>query len=91
MDRVFLGLDFVKCYIDDIIVYSKNQRQHRLHLMEVFAKLKRHDLKLHPGKCKFFFDHIEYLGHMIYPSGLGAVASKVEIVMFIPRPQDVSR
>jgi hypothetical protein len=48
-------------------------------------------LKLHPSKCKFYCDRVEYLGHMIYLGGLGVVASKVEVVMPIPRPRDVSR
>jgi hypothetical protein len=48
-------------------------------------------LKLHPGKCRFYCDRVEYLGNMIYPGGLGVVASKVEVVISIPRPKDVSR
>lgn len=91
MDRIFSGLDFVKCYIDDIIVYNMNQIQHRAHLKEVFARLRLHGLKLHPNKCKFYYDRVEYLGHMIYPGGLGVVASKVEVMISIPRPKDVSR
>jgi hypothetical protein len=84
MDRVFSGLEFVKCYIDDIIVFSTSAQKHRIHLADVFVRLRLHDLKLH---C----DRIEYLGHMIYPGGLGVVANKVEVVMSIPEPRDVSR
>jgi hypothetical protein len=91
MDRVFSGLEFVKCYIDDIIVFSTSAEKHKTHLTEVFARLRLHGLKLHPGKCKFYCDRVEYLGHMIYPGGLGVVASKVEVVMSIPKPRDVSR
>jgi hypothetical protein len=91
MDRVFLGLEFVRCYIDDIIVFSTSQKKHRVHLTEVFARLRLHDLKLHPSKCRFYCDRVEYLGHMIYPVGLGVVASKVEVVMSIPRPRHISR
>jgi hypothetical protein len=40
------------------------------HLQEVFGRPKEHNLKFHPGKCRFFHTHVEYLGHMIYPSGL---------------------
>jgi hypothetical protein len=57
----------------------------------VFARLRLYGLKLYPGKCKFYCDCVEYLGHMRYPGGLGMVASKVEVVMSIPRPRDVSR
>ena len=91
MDRVFSGLEFVRYYIDDIIVFSKSPQKHRIYLTEVFARLRLHDLKLYPSKCKFYCDCVEYLGHMIYPGGLDVVANKVEVVMSIPRPKDVSR
>jgi hypothetical protein len=91
MDRIFSGLEFVKCYIDDIVVFSTSQKKHRVHLIEVFARLRLHGLKLHPGKYRFYCDRVKYLGHMIYPGGLGVVASKVEVVISIPRPKDVSR
>jgi hypothetical protein len=48
-------------------------------------------LKLHPGKYRFYCDCVEYLGHMIYLGGLGVVASKVEVVMSIPKPKYISR
>jgi hypothetical protein len=57
----------------------------------VFARLRLHGLKLQPSKCKFYCDCVEYLGHIIYPGGLVVVASKVEVVMSIPRPRDLSR
>jgi hypothetical protein len=91
MDQVFLGLEFMKCYIDDITVFSTSAQKDRTHLADVFARLRLHGLKLHPGKYKFYCDRVEYLGHMIYPGGLGVVASKVEVVMSIPKPRDVSR
>jgi hypothetical protein len=91
MDRVFSGLEFVKCYIKDFTIFSTSSQKHRAHLAEVFARLRLHGLKLHLGKCKFYCDRVEYLGHMIYPGGLGMVASKVDVVMSIPRPIDVSR
>jgi hypothetical protein len=91
MDRIFFGLEFMKCYIDDIVVFSTSQQKHRAYLIEVFAKLRLHGLKLHPGKCKFYYDRVEYLGHMIYLGGLSVVANKVEVVMSISRPKDISR
>jgi hypothetical protein len=81
----------MRCYTDDIIVFSTSQKKHRTYLIEVFARLRIHGLKLYPSKCKFYCDRVEYLGHMIYPGGLGVVASKVEVVMSIPRSRDVSR
>ena len=81
----------MRCYIDDIIVFSMSKKKHKTHLTEVFARLRLHGLKLYPGKYNFYCDRIENLGHMIYLGGLGVVASKVEVMMSIPRPRDVSR
>ncbi len=71
MDRVLAGLGFAKCYIDNIIVFSLTQGGHMHHLWEVFARLKEHNLKLHPGKYWFFHIQVEYQGHIIYLNGLG--------------------
>ncbi len=32
MDRILVGLDFVRCYIDDIVVYSDIVEEHQIHL-----------------------------------------------------------
>jgi hypothetical protein len=50
IDRIFSGLEFVKCYIDDIMVFSISEKKHRAHLIEVFVRLRLHGLKLHPDK-----------------------------------------
>jgi hypothetical protein len=67
MDQVFLGLEILRCYINDFIVFCTSQKKHRAHLMEVFARMRLHNLKLNLGKYSIYFDCVEYLGHMIYP------------------------
>jgi hypothetical protein len=58
----------------------------------VFEQLKAHGLRLHLRKCKFFQElSVEYLGHVIYPSGLGVQQVKVEAIARITHPTDVSR
>ncbi|CAM6101666.1 unnamed protein product [Calypogeia fissa] len=57
----------------------------------VFKRLRTHGLRLHLGKCKFFQEQVEYLGHVIYPGGLGMQQTKVLAITLIPRPTDVSR
>ncbi len=91
MDRILARLDFVRCYIDDIVVYNDTVEEHQIHLQIVFERLKAHGLRLHPGKCKFFQESVEYLGHVIYPGGLGVQQAKVEAIACIPRPTDVTR
>jgi hypothetical protein len=41
------------------------------HLEEVFDQVKEHNCKLCLSKCQIFHIQVEYLGHMMYSSGLG--------------------
>jgi hypothetical protein len=91
MDRILARLDFFRCYINDIVVYNNTVEEHQIHLQIVFEQLKAHGLHLHLGKCKFFQESVEYVGHVIYPSGLGVQQTKVEVIACILRPTDVSR
>jgi hypothetical protein len=77
---VLVGFKFTKCYIDDIIVFNPISRDHQNRLKEVFGRLKNHNLKFHLGKCWLFYTRVEYLGHMIYPGGLGVQKTKVEAI-----------
>jgi putative transposase len=80
MDQVLAGLNFTKCYINDIIVFSLTPRDHMHHLQEVFGKLKEHYLTFHLDKCWFFHTEVKYLDHMIYLDGLGVQKAKVEAI-----------
>ncbi len=54
MDHILVGLDFAKCYIDDIIVFSPTIEKHGHHLQDVCECLGVHGSKLYQGKCSFF-------------------------------------
>ena len=53
MNKVFMEfLDkFVVVFIDDILVYSKNEEEHKKHLRLVLGKLKEHQLYTKFSKC----------------------------------------
>ena len=55
MNKVFMEyLDkFVVMFIDDILVYSKNEEEHEEHLRLVLKKLREHRLYAKFSKCEF--------------------------------------
>ena len=55
MNKVFMAfLDkFVVVFIDDILVYSKNEEEHKEHLLLVLEKLREHQLYAKFSKCEF--------------------------------------
>ena len=58
-------------YIDDILVFSKDGKEHESHLREVLDALRSHGLTVKINKCEFGRTRLEYLGHLI---GGGQVA-----------------
>ena len=61
---------FVLVFIDDILVYSKNEDEHREYLRIVLQTLKENQLYAKFSKCEFYKDKIQYLGHIISKKGL---------------------
>ncbi len=72
MDQVLKKVDFLKYYIDDILVHSKGLLQHLAHLEELFKRLHELNMKIHPKKCEFVITSVVYLGHKILSNGIMA-------------------
>jgi hypothetical protein len=89
MDQVFKGVDFLKCYINDVLMHSKGFLQHLVHLEELFKKLCEVNMKIHLKKCEFVITSIVYLGHRILPNGIMAHWAKVIAIWEMPNPTDV--
>ena len=52
---------FVLVFLDDIIVYSKNEEEHEEHLRVVLNLLREHKLYAKLRKCDFYKDIINSL------------------------------
>jgi len=89
MDQVIKGANFLKCYIDDVLVHSKGLLLHLAHLEELFKRLHEINMKIHPKKCEFVVTSIVYLGHRILPNGIMAHWAKVVAILEMPNPTDV--
>jgi hypothetical protein len=50
MDQVFKGANFLKCYIDDVLMHSKGLLERLAHLEELFKRLHEVNMKIHPKK-----------------------------------------
>ena len=85
------NLNITKCvvYLDDIIVFSDNPKNHIVRLEAVFKKLAAAGLKLKPSKCFSFKGEIDYLGHLVSGQGMATSPQKIEAVIKWPVPQTV--
>ncbi|WVZ81088.1 hypothetical protein U9M48_028509 [Paspalum notatum var. saurae] len=80
MNSVFMNeLDkFVVVFIDDILVYSKNEKEHKKHLRIVLSCLREHKLYAKFSKCAFWLKEVAFLGHILSAKGVAVDPSKVE-------------
>jgi len=81
---------FVIVFIDNILIYSKNEQDHKEHLRIVLQMLREHQLYAKFSKCEFFQSKIHYLGHVISKEGISVDRDKIQAIMGWPIPKDVS-
>ena len=88
INDVLKGCNFTMGYLDDIIIYSRSEKEHLEHLGEIFIRLKTAGLKLKLEKCCFFKKHIQYLGHLISEEGIQPLPEKLESIAKMPAPKN---
>jgi hypothetical protein len=83
MNSVFMSeLDkFVVVFIDDILIYSKNEEEHARHLRIILTRLREHQLYAKFSKCAFWLEEIQFLGHVLSAKGIAVDPSKVKDIL----------
>ena len=80
---------FVTAYLDDILIFSDNLKEHKEHVRQVLEVLQANGLHLKPEKCKFHQQEVRYLGLIISSGGVRMDPAKVEAVKEWCTPQNV--
>nr|GEW84104.1 putative reverse transcriptase domain-containing protein [Tanacetum cinerariifolium] len=88
--RQFLGLmnrvckpyldKFVIVFIDDILTYSKDEKEHEEHLKAIPELLKKEELYAKFSKCEFLIPKVQFLGHVIDSQEIHVDPAKIESV-----------
>ncbi|GKF76165.1 putative reverse transcriptase domain-containing protein, partial [Tanacetum coccineum] len=68
---------FIIVFIDDILVYSKDDEEHGKHLKIILELLKKERLHAKFLKCDFWLDSVQFLGHVIDRSGVHVDPAKI--------------
>jgi hypothetical protein len=82
--------DFVLVYLDDILIYSKNEIEHAQHLEMVLQKLQENQLYAKLSKCCFFQQSVEYLGFVVSANGVSMADDKLRAITEWPTPTTAS-
>ena len=66
-----------------------NEQEERLG--QVLQRLQEAGLRVHPTKCSFGVEKVQYLGYTIDSSGLKPTEEKLEAIFKAPEPQDLTQ
>nr|GEU50120.1 putative reverse transcriptase domain-containing protein [Tanacetum cinerariifolium] len=78
---------FVILFIDDILIYSKSEEEHEVHLKTILDLLKKEKLYAKFLKCEFWLKEVHFLGHVVNRDGFYVDPSKVESVKSWKTPE----
>ncbi len=80
---------FCTAYIDDILVYSENLKEHKAHMKMVLEALRKAGLQVDIFKCEFHVEEVLYLGLIVGKNGVRMDPAKVAAICEWETPKSV--
>ena len=92
MNRVFRPYvyQFVVVFIDDILVYSKDRKDHDTHLRVVIETLRKEQLYEKLSKCEFWLEEVSFLRHIVSEERIRVDQKKIEVIIEWKPPRNVT-
>ncbi|KAH0720291.1 hypothetical protein KY284_005321 [Solanum tuberosum] len=69
---------FVIVFIDDILIYLRNEKDNASHLRVVLQTLKDKELYVKFSKCEFWLESVAFLGHIVSGEGIKVDTQKIK-------------
>ncbi|CAI7777832.1 unnamed protein product [Closterium sp. NIES-53] len=79
----------VVVYLDDILIYSRDMKQHIKHLRRVFEILRWEKFYVKLSKSEFALKKVQFLGHMVSAQGAHVDPKKIKVVRTWKTPENV--
>ncbi|CAI6376903.1 unnamed protein product [Macrosiphum euphorbiae] len=81
------GLEGVQVYMDDILVFGKNEEEHKSRLMNVLHRLEKNNVKLNKDKCEWAVSKLIFIGHEFSNTGVRPDPDKVKAIKEMAQPK----
>lgn len=90
LDHIIEGLEGVSKSTDDLLIYGKNEHEHKINLIALLNRLEEYGVTLNPDKCSFEQCEVEFLGVKISPDGITPLQSKIDAVNKFQSPENIT-
>ena len=75
-------------YLDDILIFSKAEEEHKQLVKKVLDRLEAHKLYVKRSKCEWAKEEVEFCGHMVGQHGLRISQRKLQVLHDRPEPRN---
>lgn len=89
LERILLPCEGVINFIDDIVVYGRDNAEHDARLKHVLEVLKENNILLNQQKCVFNVKTIKFLGHELSSDGIKPLDKYVRVVEDFREPATI--
>ena len=72
--------DFAVFYLDDILIFSTNEKEHEEHVRQVLQRLREFDLYCKAEKCQFGVSEVGFLRFVITPDAVGIESDQISTI-----------
>ncbi|KAF6208149.1 hypothetical protein GE061_016600 [Apolygus lucorum] len=90
MDQILRDFDFVFCFLDDVLIASRNIKEHERHVKAVLDVFAAEGLTVNKEKCVLAKNEVTCLGHIVNENGIRPVPKKVDNLTTFPLPTTVT-
>ena len=71
---------FLTAFVDDLLIYSKNMKEHQEHVRLVLERLRSAGLQASISKCEFHVTRTKYLGFIVTTEGIEVDPEKISVI-----------
>lgn len=87
--QVLRGLDYAFPFVDDVLIASENEEQHRQHLRTVMKRFEDYGVTINPSKCVLGQAEVKFLGYEVSENGIKPPQDKITAITNYPKPNTV--
>jgi len=80
---------FMIVFINDLLIYSKNDEEHVEHLVAILILLRENHMYAKVNKCMFSQTEVHYLGH-VSNEGISVDLENIRVIIEWPIPTNVN-